>query len=221
LKKSGSSSMSRWSVSKRLRLDDGARPRYAAGPMTVTDVEIGHARPARSPDTKAAINYLTASGATAITITEINGVCAFHVGTKMLARSVAIFWIMEVDAKPVVASARKGAGGDAAVAALHRAAFDLRAVLTPNDVAMSRAGQAAGRIEQYIDSMRAKGAMREFTRAYKRRRMEAEANGQGFMTYAVAEARLRRALIPLLVGGQNVGPAASLFAEIFGAERKG
>jgi hypothetical protein len=29
--------------------------------------------------------------------------------------------------------------------------------------------------------------------------------------------RLRRALIPLLVGGQNVGPA--LFAEIFGAEK--
>jgi hypothetical protein len=35
--------------------------------MTMTDTEIGHARPARSPDTKAAIAYLTTSGATAIT----------------------------------------------------------------------------------------------------------------------------------------------------------
>jgi hypothetical protein len=80
---------------------------------------------------------------------------------------------------------------------------------------MSRAGHAAGRIEEYIASMRARGAMREFTRAYKRRRTEAAANGKGFMSYAVAEARLRRALIPRLIGGQNVGPAQSLFAEIF------
>ena len=80
--------------------------------MTVTDVEIGHARPARSPNTKAAINYLEASGATAITITitAVDGVCSFRVGSKLLARSVAIFWIMQVDAKPVVTSARKIAG---------------------------------------------------------------------------------------------------------------
>jgi hypothetical protein len=185
----------------------------------VATVETAGRPAARSPDTKAAIAYLAASGATAITITEVDGVCTFRIGTKLLARSVAIFWIMEVDAKPVVASARKiagkGSGGDAAVAALHRAANDLRAVLTPHDVAMSRAGHAAGRIEEYMASMRARGAMQEFTRAYKRRRAEAAANGKGFMSCAVAEARLRRALIPRLIGGQNVGPAQSLFAEIF------
>jgi hypothetical protein len=129
----------------------------------------------------------------------------------MLARSVAIFWIMEVDATPVVALARKiagkGAGGDAAVAALHRAANDLKATLTPHDVAMSRAGQVAGRIEEYIESMRAMGGD-----ARIHPRVQAAANGQGFMTYAVAEQRLRKALIPLLVGGRNVGPAQSLFA---------
>jgi hypothetical protein len=36
------------------------------------------------------------------------------------------------------------------------------------------------------------------------------------MTYAVAEARLRKALVPLLVGGPNVGSTQSMFAEIFG-----
>jgi hypothetical protein len=35
------------------------------------------------------------------------------------------------------------------------------------------------------------------------------------MSFKVAEVRLRLALIPLLVGGQNVGPGESLFAEIF------
>jgi hypothetical protein len=90
----------------------------------VVTVETADRPAARSSDTKAAIAYLTASGATAITVTEVDdGTCTLRIGTKMLARSVAIFWIMEVDAKPVVASARKiagkAAGDDAAVAALH------------------------------------------------------------------------------------------------------
>jgi hypothetical protein len=40
--------------------------------------------------------------------------------------------------------------------------------------------------------------MREFTKTYKRRRLAAGLRGEGFMSYAVAELRLRRALIPLL-----------------------
>jgi hypothetical protein len=187
--------------------------------MTVTDTEIGHARPPRSPNTKAAINYLIASGATAITITEVDGVCAFRVGTKLLARSVAIFWIMEVDAKPVVALARKiagkGAGGDAAISALHEAASDIRATLTAHSVAISRAANAAARIEEYIDNLHARGAMRIFTKGYKVRRLAAKQRGENFMTYRAAELRLRRALVPLLVGGQGVGPVQALFAEVF------
>ena len=42
--------------------------------------------------------------------------------------------------------------------------------------------------------------------------------GEGFMNYKVAEARLRQALIPLLVGGSNI-QTQSLFAIIFGADR--
>jgi hypothetical protein len=66
-------------------LDDGDAPGYSAHhltrmlhmPTTDLDVGTGHARPARSPDTKAAIKYLIASGATAIMITEHDGVCSF------------------------------------------------------------------------------------------------------------------------------------------------
>jgi hypothetical protein len=46
------------------------------------------------------------------------------------------------------------------------------------------------------------------------RRMEAAAQGQGFMTYPLAELRLRRALILLLVGGNTI-PVQSLFGTIF------
>jgi hypothetical protein len=46
--------------------------------------------------------------------------------------------------------------------------------------------------------------------------MEAMLNGRGFMSYQSAEARLRRALIPLLQGGGNV-QTTSLFADVFGS----
>jgi hypothetical protein len=192
----------------------------------VAAVETAGRPPTRSPNTKAAIAYLTASGATAISVIEIDGRCAFRIGTmfftsagKGVARSVAIFWIMEVDAKPVVTSARKiagkGAGGNAAISALHQAANDLRATLTPHDVAISRATNAAAKLNQYLDSLQGSGALREFTRMYKRRRIEAKAAGQGFMSYRNAELRLRRALVPLLVSGQGVGPMQSLFSQVF------
>jgi hypothetical protein len=41
------------------------------------------------------------------------------------------------------------------------------------------------------------------------------AAGPGLHDIPVAELRLRRALIPLLVCGQNAAPMLSLFAEIF------
>jgi hypothetical protein len=168
----------------------------------VAAVETAGRPPTRSPDTKAAINYLIASGATAISVIETEAGCTFRIGAKLLARSVAIFWIMEVDAKPVVTSARKiagkGAGGDAAVAALHRAATDLRAVLTPNDVAMTRAGNAAAKLDRYLDSLQGSGALREFTRMYKRRRTEAKAAGAG-----LHDVQERRAAAP-----SRIGPAA-------------
>jgi hypothetical protein len=113
------------------------------------------ARPtARSPDTKAAIAYLTASGAVAVSVIETETGCTFRIGTmiftnagKGVARSVAIFWIMEVDAKSVVALARKiagrGAGGNVAISALHEAAAGIKATLTAHSVAISR-GQCGG-----------------------------------------------------------------------------
>jgi hypothetical protein len=186
--------------------------------MTVTDVEIDHARPARSPDTRAALAYLTASGATAITITEVDGVCTFHVGSKIDPRA-SVQWLPEANARAVMLKGRRVAGArpdaETAMRALIQAAADQRVTLTPHDVAISRATNAAAKLDRYLDSLQGSGVLREFTRMYKRRRIEAKAAGQGFMTYKNAELRLRRALVPLLVSGQGVGPMQSLFAQIF------
>jgi hypothetical protein len=68
--------------------------------MTVTEVEIGNARPARSPDTTAAIKYLIASGVTAITITEHDGgVCSFRVGHKIDPHALSIQRVPEANAQ--------------------------------------------------------------------------------------------------------------------------
>src|SRR5260221_1218116 len=112
------------------RLDDRRRPAYAARPFSragwpmmlddVAAVETAGRPPTRSLDTKAAINYLIASGATAISVIETEAGCTFRIGAKLLARSVALFWIMEVDAKPAVTPERKiaskGTASDAPVA---------------------------------------------------------------------------------------------------------
>jgi len=185
-----------------------------------THVEIGNARPAKSPDTKAATDYLIASGCNAIAITvDVDG-AVISVGTKIKLDAVAVFWLPETQARSVAAKARHIAGDrpdvDEALAALMTAAAKCRAVLTPHDVAVKRAGEAAKRLDAYIQNLSARGAMKEFTKAYRRHRLAAVAAGRGFMSFRHAELRLRLALIPLLVNGRAMAPTSSLFAEIFG-----
>jgi hypothetical protein len=77
----------------------------------------------------------------------------------------------------VARRARRLAGAnphlDEAIAALRQAAAEKRVTLTPHDVAMARAGGAAQRLDEYMASVRGTGVLKEFNRAYKRRRMAA------------------------------------------------
>src|ERR1700687_1036985 len=113
--------------------------------------DVGYARPVRSPNTRAAVEYLIASGATAISIVEIDGVCSFHVGHKIDPRAISVQWAPETKARAIVRQARRDAGRspDAATAAraLAQAAADHGQTLTRHDVAISRARDAANRID--------------------------------------------------------------------------
>jgi hypothetical protein len=166
-----------------------------------------------------AIAYLVASAATAITIIENQTGCVYRVGSKLDPRAASVFWLPEADARAVMRKARRIAGRSPDIAkaetALVEAAAGFKVTLTDHGTAMIRAGQAAERIERFVETLRASGKMREFTRAYKRRHMAATARGEGFMSYQNAELRLRRALIPLLQGGRTNGPVQSLFSHIF------
>jgi hypothetical protein len=174
----------------------------------------------RSPDTKAALAYLAASGAAPIFVTEVGDVATIRTGSKVDPRAVVVFWIAGQDAKPVVKVARRLAGKDQnvgdAVVSLKKAAVECRATLTPHDVAMSRAGAASKRLDEYLTSLKGTGVLKEFTRTYRLRRVAAAERGKGFMSYKVAELRFKRALIPLLMNGGKPAIGSSLFAEVFG-----
>jgi hypothetical protein len=175
----------------------------------------------RSSDTRAALKYLEASGANAISITTGSGHVVIAVGYK--ADAVAAFWLLQDRARAVAAKARGlmagGADVEGAVAALREAAVQLRVTLTAHDVAMARAGAAAHRLDAIVETLRACGMMREFTRQYKLRRAAATARGEGFMSYGNAELRLKRALLPLIQNGGKPVIGASLFAQVFNTKQ--
>ena len=169
-----------------------------------------------SPD-KAALKYLEASGVAAISIIADADGIAISVGIKRDA--VAAYWLPATSARSVAARARS-IGGDAAdvqtvVAALKAAAVQLRVTLTPHDVAITRAHTMAARLDEFMSSMRGTGVLKEFTRSYKRRRIEAAARGEGFTSYKIAEQRLRMAMSPVLMNGGQAVIGASIFATIF------
>ena len=185
------------------------------------DVAVADTAPVlilKDKNTKAAINYLIASGATAVQIVEIGRIVAFYTSTTIKPDAVAIHWLPHASARPVLKLARGRAGktpdAEAAISALAMAAQELRVTLTPHDVAISRAVEAAAKLDRYFEAMRRSGQLAMFNQQYRQRRMEAVACGRGFMSWSAAMARLRAALIPLLIGNATVAPQ-SLFSQIF------
>jgi hypothetical protein len=169
---------------------------------------------------KPALDYLKASGAAPIFITEVDGVATIRTGSKVDPRAVVVFWIMAANAKPLVKLARKLAGkspdAGEAEGALRRATVECRSTLTAHDVAMARAGAAARRLDEYLSSARGTGTLREFNRTFKSRRAAAMAAGRGFMPYRTALTRLRLALVPILIAGGKPAAGATLLSQIFG-----
>jgi hypothetical protein len=79
--------------------------------MTTLDVDVADvATAARPADTRAAIAYLIASGATAISVIENQTGCSFKVGSKIDARAAVVMWLREDEAQAVLKAARRGAG---------------------------------------------------------------------------------------------------------------
>jgi ribonuclease HI len=128
-------------------------------------------------------------------VADVDG-AIISVGMKQGAG--AVFWTSQAaQVRSVAARARNIAGDnpdtDAAISALQEAATECRATLTEHSVAVARAANAARKLDAYLDSLRGTGTLREFTKAYRRRRIAAKERGQGYMTFQQAELRFKRA----------------------------
>jgi hypothetical protein len=172
---------------------------------------------ARSPDRKRATEYLAACGAASITIVEREGVCSIITAKTTSGRIIARWWVHNAqDAASVAAQARRLAGArpdtSTAIDAVERSAAVLRATLTDDGTAISRANYSMQRLDSLIAEMRVDGTLRIFDARYAAHRAAAKAEGKGFMDYRVALGRLKMKLIPALTSGQ---PIAGIFAEIF------
>jgi hypothetical protein len=169
--------------------------------------------------TKAAIQYLVASGATAISVVDLDGVCTFQIAVKINAHAVETQWLPETAAPAIVKQARHDAGKAAdraaAIAALHGAAAAQRVTLTPHATAIDRAGEMVVKLDAFMDQWRTSGQLGQFNTAYRQRRMTASAAGMGFMSYKIAMSRLRTAMVPLLMAGGQPAVGRSVFEEVF------
>lgn len=189
--------------------------------LIATEARADHSRAtSRASDTKrAALRYLDLSGAMPISVIERDdGTCTIKLGGDGAS---AQWWAEKGKALTIARRARRFAGRDpdlsTALEAVARSATSVGAALTPHDVAIERAESAAARLDSYLDAMRKSGALIEFNKQFKRRRMEATLSARGFMSYASALARLKAALIPLLVAGARPAVGPGMFAAIFGA----
>jgi hypothetical protein len=71
--------------------------------------------------------------------------------------------------------------------------------MTPHRLVIERAGRAARRLDELLQTPAMRQCRREFNAEYQSRRLAALARGQGFMTYVAAYKRFRRAVIRRLM----------------------
>jgi hypothetical protein len=93
------------------------------------------------------------------------------------------------------------------------AARQLAVSVTPHAVVVQRASAAVERIDTRLDQAQEQGLLKEFNRQYKRRRLLAQARGEGFIPYRHAKARLRKMLTTAAATG---GLPENLFDRVFG-----
>jgi hypothetical protein len=93
-----------------------------------------------------------------------------------------------------------------------KAAAGHRVALTPHVVVVQRVGEAVGRIDGCLKAAQLRGDLAY--QLYKARRAAAQAHGRGFMSYAQASRRLRKAVASAAANGEVL--SRSLMLSVFG-----
>jgi hypothetical protein len=129
--------------------------------------------------------------------------------TRDPAGACAAWWCKAEDAGPILRWLVSHLSHDAPFAAR-----TLGLAVTEHATMVQRAAVAVARIETGLDAAQKSGPLKSFNAAYKAHRIAAQAQGQRFMSYAQAQARLRSALASAAAKGGKV-ESAELFARVF------
>jgi hypothetical protein len=92
------------------------------------------------------------------------------------------------------------------------AARALRLALTEHTRVVERVTDAVGAIESRTEAARQDGRHKWFNRQFRKRRLAAAAAGEHFMSYSVAQRRLRNAIASVAAGKITAGVVAQVFS---------
>ena len=92
------------------------------------------------------------------------------------------------------------------------AASRLGLTVTPHDVVRRRIGERIAKIDEEIAKAVDSGTLKAFNAEYRKRRLQAKQNGQPFMNYQTAQAKLRKLIADSIADG---GTIPQSFTEVF------
>jgi hypothetical protein len=133
--------------------------------------------------------YLADFGAIAVAITE-------RVKIKITddpSGCYVAWWLAAKDAERLRAACKARGDVEACARILH-------IKITPHEVALMKADAALARLDRILTAAKANGDMKTFNRAYRARRAAA---GGHYMSYTVAEQRLRQELSKCIAAGSR------------------
>ena len=133
--------------------------------------------------------------------------------TRDPARAVTAWWCQADQAGCLLKAAQ--AGEDIAIAARR-----LSMVVTEHSIVVERAAAAIKKIEAGMAWAQRTGVLTEFNTEYRRRRLAAASQGERFMSYSEATARLRQVIVQAAISGCGLtrAIAAGVFNQIGSAQ---
>ena len=120
---------------------------------------------------------------------------------------VQAWWLQAYDVGLVLDRARSDHGDVEAAAAA------LRIKLVPHADALQRTEELVNRLDARVAHAQETGGLSIFNREYRRRRLRAQAAGEPFLPYRVAQRRLRQALADVAAGKAAPGIIGRVFGD--------
>jgi hypothetical protein len=81
------------------------------------------------------------------------------------------------------------------------AAAQMKMILTPHDVVIERVRERTARLDEALAAAQQNGLLKNFNATFRKRRLTAQKAGKRFLSYSVAQRRLRQAITEAIAAG--------------------